>query len=453
MKFLESIKKAIADFLRGKEPYEIAVEHFIKELQKALLRADVNVKLVLELSNKIRERAIKEKPPPYISRRDWFIKIVYDELSNLFGGDRKPNVFPSKTPYIMMLVGVQGSGKTTTAAKLAYFYKRYGYKPCLVAADIYRPAAYEQLEQLAKQIDVPLCGDPQARDAIAIAKQCTEKCMSWGCNVIIIDTAGRHGYGEEEALLREMQEIAQAVNPDEVVLVIDASMGQKAFDLAKRFHQATPIGSIIVTKLDGTAKGGGALSAVAATGATIKFIGVGEKIPELEVFNPRRFVGRLLGLGDLETLIEKLKSLERHAEIEKRLRRAVASGKLTLIDVYMQLKAMKRLGPLSRILQLIPGLSLLPIDDKQVKLTEQKIKKWLAIMDSMTYEELENPSIIDKKRMVRIARGSGTSIEDVKELLKYYELVNRMIKDIRRRKGMLRMLGIDVTKLSEEYES
>jgi len=453
MKFLESIKKAIADFLRGKEPYEIAVEHFIKELQKALLRADVNVKLVLELSNKIRERAIKEKPPPYISRRDWFIKIVYDELSNLFGGDRKPNVFPSKTPYIMMLVGVQGSGKTTTAAKLAYFYKRYGYKPCLVAADIYRPAAYEQLEQLAKQIDVPLCGDPQARDAIAIAKQCTEKCMSWGCNVIIIDTAGRHGYGEEEALLREMQEIAQAVNPDEVVLVIDASMGQKAFDLAKRFHQATPIGSIIVTKLDGTAKGGGALSAVAATGATIKFIGVGEKIPELEVFNPRRFVGRLLGLGDLETLIEKLKSLERHAEIEKRLRRAVASGKLTLIDVYMQLKAMKRLGPLSKILQLIPGLSLLPIDDKQVKLTEQKIKKWLAIMDSMTYEELENPSIIDKKRMVRIARGSGTSIEDVKELLKYYELVNRMIKDIRRRKGMLRMLGIDVTKLSEEYES
>ncbi len=449
MQFFESIKKAVANFLRGKEPYEVAVENFIKELQKALLRSDVNVKLVIELTRRIRERALKSEPPPYVSRRDWFIKIVYDELSELFGGDRKPQVFPYKTPYILMLVGVQGSGKTTTAAKLAYFYKHYGYRPCLVCTDTYRPAAYDQLLQLGKQIDVPVCGDPNERDPITIAKRCVDWCIHQGASIIIVDTAGRHGYGEEQALLDEMKRIAEAINPDEVALVIDASIGQKAYDLALRFHQSTPIGSIIITKLDGTAKGGGALSAVAATKAIIKFIGTGEKIPELEVFEPRRFVGRLLGLGDLPALIEKLKSLEHHRELEKRMKRALTSGKLTLADIYMQIQSMRKLGPLSKLLQLIPGLSLMPIDDKQLKLSEEKMRKWLAIMDSMTYEELRNPGIIDKSRMLRIARGAGVSIEDVRELLKYYELVNTLIKDMKRRRGILRRLGIDLSKLEE----
>ncbi len=453
MQFFDSIKRALANFLRGREPYEVAVENFIKELQKALLRADVNVKLVVELSKRIRERALKSEPPPYVSRRDWFIKVVYDELSNLFGGDRKPLVFPYKTPYVIMLVGVQGSGKTTTAAKLAYFYKKHRYRPCLVCTDTYRPAAYEQLEQLAKQIDVPFCGDPKSKDPVEIAKKCVEECLGRGCDIVIVDTAGRHGYGSEAALLEEMKMIADAIKPDEVVLVIDASMGQKAYDLAKRFHEATPIGSIIITKLDGTAKGGGALSAVAATGATIKFIGVGEKIPELEVFEPRRFVGRLLGFGDLPTLIEKLKELEHREELEKRMRRAFALGKITLADLYVQLRSMKRLGPLSKILQLIPGLSMLPISDEQIKLSEEKIKKWLAIMDSMTYEELRDPSIIDRSRMIRIARGSGTSVEDVKELLKYYEMVKNMVRSVRRQRGLLRKLGIDLSKLSELEES
>jgi len=449
MRFLDSIRRAVADFLKGRQPYEVAVENFVKELQKSLLRADVNVRLVLDLSRRIRERALKEKPPPYVSRREWFLKIVYDELSKLFGGDRRPQVFPQKTPYIIVLVGVQGSGKTTTVAKIAYFYKKYRYKPCMVCADTYRPAAYEQLEQLGKQIDVPVCGDPSSKNPVDIAKRCVEWCLRKGCDIVIVDTAGRHGYGSEQALLEEMKDIVEAVKPDEVMLIIDASMGQKAFDLAKRFHEATPIGSITITKLDGTAKGGGALSAVAATGAQIKFVGVGEKIPELEVFEPRRFVGRLLGFGDLPSLIEKLKELEHRDQLERRIRRALSSGRITLVDIYIQLKSMKKLGPLTKILQLIPGLSLLPIDETQVRVTEEKMRKWLAIMDSMSYEELRNPSIIDRHRIARIARGSGTTPEDVKELLKYYEMVKQMVRSMRRR-GFLRRLGIDLSKLGGE---
>jgi len=450
MSFLESIKNLVVSFLKGREPYEVAVENFIKELQKTLLKADVNVRLVVELTKRIKERALKESPPPYISKQEWFIKIVYDELSTLFGGDVKPNVFPIKTPYVIMLVGVQGSGKTTTAAKLAYFYKRHGFKPCLICTDVYRPAAYEQLQQLSASIDVSFCGDLKNFNPIDIAGKCKKFCLSKGANIIIIDTAGRHGYGEEELLLKEMQEIAKAVEPDEVVLVIDAAIGQKAYELALRFHQATPIGSIIVTKLDGTAKGGGALSAVAATKAMIKFIGMGEKIPELEVFEPRRFVGRLLGLGDLPALIDKLKSIEQHKDIEERFAKAIARGKISIVDIYFQIQTIKKLGPLSKILQLIPGLSLLPLDDKQLRIGEEKMKKWLAIIDSMTYEELKNPKIIDRSRMQRIAMGSGTTVEDVKELLKYYEMVNNFIKNAKRRTGLLKKLGIDISKLSAE---
>lgn len=449
--FFDSFKNLVVNFLKGKEAYQTAVENFIKELQKILLKADVNVRLVIDLTNRIKERALKEPPPPYISRQEWFIKIVYDELSTLFGGDVKPNVFPIKTPYIIMLVGVQGSGKTTTVAKLAYFYKKYGFRPCVICADVYRPAAYEQLLQLSKAIDVLFCGDQKSNDPIDIVIKCKKFCISNNASIVIVDTAGRHGYGEEEHLLKEMQEIAKAIEPDEISLVIDASMGQKAYDLALRFHQTTPIGSIIVTKLDGTAKGGGALSAVAATKAPIKFIGVGEKIPELEVFEPRRFVGRLLGLGDLPALIDKLRSVEHHQEVEKRFTKAIAVGKVTLADIYLQLQMMRKLGPLSKVLQLIPGISMLPIDDKQIKLGEEKIRKWLAIMDSMTYEELKNPKSIDKSRMIRIAKGSGTTVDDVKELLKYYEVVNSMLQNVKRRTGILKKLGIDFSKIASNH--
>ena len=439
---LDNLKDAVRKFFSSSD-YDKAVNDFIKELQIILIKSDVNVKLVKQLTDRIKERLSKEKPPTAIERREWFILVVYEELSKLFGGDKNPDVMPKKLPYVIMLVGVQGSGKTTTAGKLALFYKKKGYKVGLVADDVYRPAAYEQLVQIGQQIGVPVYGEPGNKDAIVIAKNGVEKFLREKYDIIIIDTAGRHGYGEETKLLEEMKNVYNAVNPDEVILVIDASIGQKAYDLASRFHQASPIGSIIVTKMDGTAKGGGALSAVAATGATIKFIGTGEKIDELEVFNPRRFVSRILGMGDIETIIEKIKSLEEYEELEKKMEDVITGkAKLTLRDIYKQLNAMRKMGPLSKILQMIPGFGILSqIPEEQLKLGEEKIKKFMVIMNSMTYKELDNPSIIDKSRIRRIAKGSGTTPEEVKELLKQYQMTNNMLKMIRRKKGLARLFG------------
>ncbi|RLG75142.1 MAG: signal recognition particle protein [Thermoprotei archaeon] len=443
MKGFEKLREKVAKFLKGIGPYEKAVDEFIKELQKTLIKADVNVKVVFELTKKIKERALREEPPPGILKREWFIKVVYDSLVELFGGEEKPQVMPSKQPWIIMLVGIQGSGKTTASGKLALYYKKLGFRPALVTTDTYRPAAYDQLKQIASYISVPFYGEKNSKDPVRIAVNGLKKLINEAkANIVIIDTAGRHGYGEEKALLDEMENIANAIKPDEVMLVIDAYMGQKAYDLARRFHERTPIGSIIITKLDGTAKGGGALSAVAATGAKIKFISDGEKLEDFEVFNAKKFVARLLGLGDLETLLEKFKALEESKELEKRLEKALATGRLTLRDVYAQIQSLRKLGPLRKVLQLIPGISMLPIDDERLHISEKKMSKWLSIMDSMTYEELDNPSIIDKKRMRRIALGSGTTVEDVKELLQYYEMVRRLIKDVKRRKGLLKRLGM-----------
>ncbi|WP_278464815.1 signal recognition particle protein Srp54 [Saccharolobus islandicus] len=437
---LENIRDAVRKFLTGSTPYEKAVDEFIKELQKSLISSDVNVKLVFSLTAKIKERLNKEKPPSVLERKEWFISIVYDELSKLFGGDKEPNVNPTKLPFIIMLVGVQGSGKTTTAGKLAYFYKRRGYKVGLVAADVYRPAAYDQLLQLGNQIGVPVYGEPNNQNAIEIAKKGVDTFVKNKMDIIIVDTAGRHGYGEETKLLEEMKEIYEALKPDDVILVIDASIGQKAYDLASRFHQASPIGSIIITKMDGTAKGGGALSAVAATGATIKFIGTGEKIDELEIFNAKRYVSRILGMGDIESILEKVKGLEEYEKIQKKMEDVMeGKGKLTLRDVYAQIMALRKMGPLSKVLQHIPGLGVMlptPSED-QLKLGEEKIRRWIAALNSMTYKELENPSIIDKSRMRRIAEGSGLEVEDVRELLEWYNNMNKLLKMVKRRRGSI----------------
>jgi len=434
---LDNLKESVRKFL-GSSNYDKAVNEFIKELQISLIKSDVNVKLVNNLTQKIKERLENEKPPTAIERREWFISIVYDELSKLFGGDQNPEVLPKKIPYVIMLVGVQGSGKTTTSGKLALFYKKKGYKVGIVAADVYRPAAYEQLVQIGEQIKVPVYGEPGNTDAVAIAKRGVEKFLNEKYDLIIVDTAGRHGYGEETKLLDEMRNIFNEIKPDEVILVIDASIGQKAYDLAYRFHQASPIGSIIITKMDGTAKGGGALSAVAATGATIKFIGTGEKLDELEVFNPRRFVSRILGMGDIDTIIEKIKGVEEYEEIQKKMEDVLSGkAKLTLRDIYKQLSGLRKMGPLNKILQMIPGFGMFSqISEEQMKLGEEKIKKFLVIMNSMTYKELDNPSIIDKSRIRRIAKGSGTTPEEVKELLKQYQVTNNLLKMVKRKKGL-----------------
>ena len=437
---LEGVRKALSKFLRSDREYRESVKQFIKDLQKELIKADVNVKVVFELTKRIRERALEEEPPPGITRKDWLVTIVYEELTNLFGGEKAPSVKPPKKPWIMLLVGLQGSGKTTTAAKIAYYYKLEGYRVGLVAADTYRPAAYDQLKQLGDQIGVPVYGEPSNKDAVAIARNGVKLFKEKGFDIIIVDTAGRHH--REEDLLKEMREIAKQINPNEVVLVIDAAIGQQAYSIAKKFHESTPIGSIVITKLDGTAKGGGALSAVVATGAIVKFIGTGEKVDELEVFKPPKFVARILGIGDIEGLVEKVRRVR--IEFTEKDLEEMLSGKLNMRLIYKQLISIRKLGPLRKILQMIPGFGLkIPLDiDLSAKQAEVKMKKWLAVINSMTYEELDNPEIIDRRRMKRIALGAGVDVEDVRELLKQYNTMKKLLKQLRRRRDLLDKLRL-----------
>ncbi len=443
---LEALRQAVSKFLRSGGTYEKAMNEFIRDLQRELIKADVSVRLVFDLTKRIKERVSKEKPPLAFSMKDWFLKIVYEELARLFGGDSEPRILPPKTPWVVLLVGVQGSGKTTTAGKLAWYYTRRGFKVGLVAADTFRPGAFDQLKTLAEQAGALFYGRRSGK-AEEIARDGVKFLLERGAEIVIIDTAGRHGYGEEEALLDEMKRIAEAVKPDEVILVIDAAIGQKAYDIAKRFHNATPVGSLIVTKLDGTARGGGVLSAAAATGAHVKFVGTGERIDEIEPFKPARFVARVLGMGDIEGLLERLKALESAERLEKAAEEAL-KGKITMRTVYHQLVSMQKMGPFHKILEMLPGAGLLlgNLDKEKARLGEEKIKKWIAIIESMTYEELDHPELIekDKRRMRRIARGSGTSIEDVRELLAYYKNMKNLMRRLKRDRRLLRRLGIDL---------
>ncbi len=439
---LEGVREAVRKFLGGGRSYEESVNEFIRDLQRELIRADVNVALVKQLTDRVRERALKQEPPPGVSRRDWFLKAVYDELVSLFGGEGEPRVMPRKLPWVILLVGVQGSGKTTTAGKLARYYSSRGLRVGLVSADTYRPGALEQLKTLAQQAGVMFYGE-QSGQAEEIAKRGVSELLSKGAQLVIVDTAGRHGYGDEARLLEEMKRIAEAVRPDEVMLVIDAAIGQRAYDIARRFHEATPVGSIVVTKLDGTARGGGVLSAVAATGARVKFVGTGEKIEELEPFNPQGFVARVMGLGDIRALLERVREAEAEEKALKVVEEDIAKGRVTMRTIYAQLKSIRRLGPLSKLLEMLPTASLpVKVGDEQVKLGEEKIRKWLHIIESMTYEELDDPEIIDRSRMRRIALGSGTTVADVKELLTYYRSVKAMLKRFRRDRSLLRRLGL-----------
>jgi len=439
---LEGVREAVRKFLGGGRSYEESVNEFIRDLQRELIRADVNVALVKQLTDKVRERALKQEPPPGVSRRDWFLKAVYDELVSLFGGEGEPRVMPRKLPWVILLVGVQGSGKTTTAGKLARYYSSRGLRVGLVSADTYRPGALEQLKTLAQQAGVMFYGE-QSGQAEEIAKRGVSELLSKGAQLVIVDTAGRHGYGDEVGLLEEMKRVAEAVRPDEVMLVIDAAIGQRAYDIARRFHEATPVGSIVVTKLDGTARGGGVLSAVAATGARVKFVGTGEKIEELEPFNPQGFVARVMGLGDIRALLERVREAEAEEKALRVVEEDIAKGKVTMRTIYAQLKSIRRLGPLSKLLEMLPTASLpVKVGDEQVKLGEEKIRKWLHIIESMTYEELDDPEIIDRSRMRRIALGSGTTVADVKELLTYYRSVKAMLKRFRRDRSLLRRLGL-----------
>jgi signal recognition particle subunit SRP54 len=359
---------------------------------------------------------------------------VYEELTRFIGDKPVPlKVEPGKKK-IIMLVGIQGSGKTTHAAKIARFYQKRGFKPGLIAADTFRPGAYAQLLQLGNRINLPVFGDAKANDPVKVVREGLT--VYADKDLIIVDTAGRHK--EEKNLIKEMKELEKNINPDEVIMVIDGTIGQQALIQAKTFHEATHIGAIIVTKLDGSSRGGGALSAVAATGAPIKFIGTGEKIEDIETFVPSRFVGRLLGMGDLETLLEKVHDAE--VKVPQKKAKEILSGKFTLTDMYEQFSTVKNMGPFGKVLKMLPGMSY-DIPDEMVNNAEGRLDKWRVIIQSMTPEEKENPKILNSSRARRIARGSGTTEKEVKELLKQYLMTRKMLKMFKRKKTLPFGLG------------
>ena len=428
-RFGSSIYDALRKIMRAPVVDEAAVKELARDLQRALLQADVNVQLVLSISKSIEERALKEKVPPGVSRREHVIKVVYEELTKFLG--EKPvllKVEPGKRT-VLMLVGIQGSGKTTNAAKLVRYLQKRGLKTGLVCADTYRPGAYDQLQQLAARINVPIYGDPKNKNPIDIAQKGLKHFSNQ--DVVIIDTAGRHK--EEKSLIEEMKMLEKTIKPDEVILVIDGTIGQQATVQAKAFHEATPIGSIFVTKLDGSGRGGGALSAVAATGAPIKFISTGEKIEDIEQFVPSRFVGRLLGMGDLQSLVEKVREAE--VQVPEKKMKAFLSGKFTLTDMYEQFEAMKGMGPFKRILKMLPGMSYNIPDDK-IDMAEDRLEKWRVIIQSMTHNERDDPKTFNASRIKRVARGSGTSEKEIKELLQQYGMMKKMIKTLRRKRAL-----------------
>ena len=318
---------------------------------------------------------------------------------------------------------------TTSAAKLARYFQKRGFKTALVCADTFRLGAFDQLKQLADAMKIPIYGNPSEKNSLKIAVEGVEGFRQEGFEVILLDTAGRHK--DEKNLIKEMSEIAQTVTPDEAILVIDATIGQQAYVQAKAFHEATGIGSILIAKLDGSARGGGALSAVAATGVPIKFIGVGEGVEEIEPFDPSRFVGRLLGMGDIEGLVQRVREAE--AIVPEKKAKDILKGKFTLMDMYEQLEAMSSMGPLKRVLQMIPGMSY-KVPDEAVEVAEDRIKRWKYILQSMTREEREEPKILKSSRIKRIARGSGASDKEVKELIKQHSTMKRFMKSMGKRK-------------------
>jgi signal recognition particle subunit SRP54 len=409
-----------------------AVREYTKEIQKAFLSSDVDVKLVLELSKKIEERGLLEKPPGALDRKENIIRVTYEEIVKLVGEGAEVDV---KEDSKILLVGVQGSGKTTTAAKLALFYKKKGLNPRLICADTFRPAAYDQLKQLAEEIHVPFYGENEEKDTLKIIQKGIEKFGKKG--LIIIDSEGRHKLNKK--LMDDINRIYRETKPEKTLLVLDSTIGQQAGEQAKAFQESCRIDALILSKMDGTAKGGGALSACAETKAPVSFIGVGEHLDNFEVFHPQRFVSRILGFGDMEGLLEKAKEVDLDEESAKR----IMKGKFDLNDLYQQIEQMGEMGSLDKLMEMLPFQVKIPKD--MAELQEDKMKKFLVVMDSMTEKEREDPAIIKRSRVERIAAGSGTSPEEVRELLAYYKKMKKIMKNVgggRKLERMMRKLGM-----------
>ncbi len=409
------------------------VKEAMKEVRLALLEADVNYKVVKDFIKSVTEKAIGDQVLESLTPAQHVIKIVNEELTALMGGESTRINISSKVPTIIMMAGLQGAGKTTHCAKLAKMFKSQGKRPLLIACDVYRPAAIKQLQVVGEQAGVPVFEMGQG-DPVTIAKKGLNHARDYGNDIVIIDTAGRLHI--DEKLMDELKDVKEAVNPNEILLVLDSMTGQDAVNAADTFNKALEIDGVILTKLDGDTRGGAALSVRAVTGKPIKFAGMGEKLDDLEVFHPERMASRILGMGDVMSLIEKAQFNVDEKEAEA-LAAKMQENKFDLDDLLAQMKQIKKMGSLSSIIGMFPGAN--KVKDEDMERGEQEMKKTEAIINSMTKKERAKPSLINPQRKRRIAAGSGTKVEDVNRVLKQFEQMKKMMKQMNKLSGSKKM--------------
>ena len=402
------------------------VDEAMREVRRALLEADVNFKVVKEFVAAVRERAVGQDVLKSLTPAQTAIGIVNEELIRVLGTDREPLRVPDRPPQIIMLVGLQGSGKTTHAAKLAVHLRKEGRNPVLVAGDVYRPAAVNQLQSLGRQINVPVYDEGIKENPVDIATNGVKFARERGFNPVIVDTAGRLQI--DERMMQELVDVKSRINPTEILLVADAMTGQEAVSVAQTFHDRLGVTGLILTKMDGDARGGAALSIRAVTGVPIKFIGTGEKVDALEPFYPERLAGRILGMGDIVSLVEKAQE-QTDEQAAKRLQDRMFKGQFDLDDFLDQLQKLRNMGPLNQLLEMIPGIGT-QLRQAKAQVNEDDLKRIEAIIHSMTADERRNPQVIGRSRRMRIARGSGSQIHEVKDLINQFDQMKKMMGDL-----------------------
>ena len=421
--------------LRGKARItESDLKEMLREVKLALLEADVNYAIVKEFINTIQEKALGQDVLKSLTPGQQVIKIVRDELVELLGGTESKINFTPNPPTVIMLVGLQGSGKTTTAGKLANLLRKQGKKPLLVACDVYRPAAIKQLQVVGGQLNIPVYANENTKNVVQIARQAIDVAISKLNDVVILDTAGRLHIDEE--LMNELKNVKANVKPHEILLVVDSMTGQDAVNVAKSFNEALGIDGVVLTKLDGDTRGGAAISVKKITGRPIKFAATGEKLSDIEVFHPERMASRILGMGDVLSIIEKAEEaidLEEAEKIEKQLKK---KKDLDLDDYLVQLRQIKKMGSFSSLLKMIPGMNQL----KDVKVDDKEFVRIEAIISSMTKEERQNPKLLNGNRRLRIAKGSGTSVQEINKFMKSFEMTQKMMRQMKDSKNMKKMM-------------
>ncbi len=434
----KSLRAVLQKVARGSVVDEALLGEVVRDIQRAMLQADVNVQLTLQLTERVRHRAQAEKPPAGASLRDFLVRIIYEEIRGILGPDRPFELRPKK----ILMAGLFGQGKTTTTGKLARYFQKKGVRVGVVAADVHRPAAVDQLEQLAKRVGCDFYANRGERRAEVIVR---EALAAFPPHLaVLVDTAGRTGIDPD--LIEELKRVRAVLAPDETFLVLDAAMGQSAGRSAEAFHRAVGLTGVILTKMDGSAKGGGALSAVAASGAPIVFLGTGEHLDELDRFEPTRFVSRLLGMGDIQSLLERFEQLSNKAAAEEAAKHLM-SGRFTLRDMRTQLDSLGQMGPVSKLISMLPGAGMAKVDESQLDATQVRLKRFRTILDSMTAEELDDPQVLKSERIHRIARGSGQKTNEVRGLLKHYETTRRaahgLVSNRRLRRQLEKQFGSD----------